>query len=105
DGALGSLTQPDATVQRLSEVQGHDRLCHAATRTPSGTPRLPSITILSTTARDACRRQAGWHFGRINAKAATTMPTVRLVISTTKKLSPLVSELLFIAGAQGLEER
>lgn len=33
------------------------------------------------------------------------MPTVRLVISTTKKLSPLVSELLFIAGAQGLEER
>lgn len=33
------------------------------------------------------------------------MPTVRLVVSTTKKLAPLVSEALFGAGAQGLEER
>ncbi len=33
------------------------------------------------------------------------MPTVRLVVSTTKKLAPLVSEALFSAGAQGLEER
>lgn len=33
------------------------------------------------------------------------MPTVRLVISTTKKLAPRVSELLFAAGAGGLEER
>jgi ribosomal protein L11 methyltransferase len=33
------------------------------------------------------------------------MPTVALVISTTKKLAPLVSEALFRAGAQGLEER
>ncbi len=33
------------------------------------------------------------------------MPTVRLVISTSKKLAPLVSELLFDAGAGGVEER
>ena len=33
------------------------------------------------------------------------MPTVRLVISTTKKLAPRVGELLFAAGAGGLEER
>ena len=33
------------------------------------------------------------------------MPTERLVVSTTKKLAPIVSELLFAAGAQGLEER
>lgn len=33
------------------------------------------------------------------------MPTLRLVISTTKKLAPRVSELLFEAGAGGLEER
>lgn len=33
------------------------------------------------------------------------MPTVALVISTTKKLAPLVSDALFQAGAQGLEER
>lgn len=33
------------------------------------------------------------------------MPTVRLVISTTKKLAPNVSDALFAAGAGGLEER
>src|SRR6478609_7509969 len=33
------------------------------------------------------------------------MPTVRLVVSTTKKLAPLVSEALFRAGAGGLEEK
>lgn len=33
------------------------------------------------------------------------MATVRLVVTTTKKLAPLVSEALFNAGAQGLEER
>jgi ribosomal protein L11 methyltransferase len=33
------------------------------------------------------------------------MPTVRLVVTTTKKLAPLVSEALFRAGAEGLEER
>lgn len=33
------------------------------------------------------------------------MATVRLVVSTAKKLAPLVSEALFDAGAQGLEER
>jgi ribosomal protein L11 methyltransferase len=33
------------------------------------------------------------------------MATVRLVVTTTKKLAPLVSEALFAAGAQGLEER
>jgi ribosomal protein L11 methyltransferase len=33
------------------------------------------------------------------------MPTVALLISTTKKLAPLVSEALFQAGARGLEER
>jgi ribosomal protein L11 methyltransferase len=33
------------------------------------------------------------------------MATVRLVVETTKKLAPLVSEALFQAGAQGLEER
>jgi len=33
------------------------------------------------------------------------MATVRLVVETTKKLAPLVSEALFRAGAQGLEER
>ncbi len=33
------------------------------------------------------------------------MPTVRLVVSTTKQLAPLVSEALFSAGAQGLQER
>ncbi len=33
------------------------------------------------------------------------MPTLRLVVSTRKKLAPRVSELLFAAGAQGLEER
>jgi ribosomal protein L11 methyltransferase len=33
------------------------------------------------------------------------MPTVRLIVSTTKKLLPLVSEVLFEAGAGGLEER
>lgn len=33
------------------------------------------------------------------------MPTVRLIVSTKKKLAPLVSEALFGAGAQGLEER
>lgn len=33
------------------------------------------------------------------------MPTVRLVVSTTKKLAPIVSEALFRAGAEGLEER
>jgi len=33
------------------------------------------------------------------------MPTVRLIVSTKKKLAPLVSEALFNAGAQGLEER
>jgi ribosomal protein L11 methyltransferase len=33
------------------------------------------------------------------------MATVKLVVSTTKKLAPLVSEALFSAGAQGLEER
>lgn len=33
------------------------------------------------------------------------MATVRLVVSTTKKLAELVSEALFSAGAQGLEER
>jgi len=33
------------------------------------------------------------------------MPTVRLIVSTKKKLAPLVSEALFAAGAQGLEER
>src|SRR4051812_39515181 len=33
------------------------------------------------------------------------MPTVRLVVSTNQKLAPLVSEALFGAGAQGLEER
>ena len=34
-----------------------------------------------------------------------SMATVRLVVTTTKKLAPLVSEALFGAGAQGLEER
>lgn len=34
-----------------------------------------------------------------------SMPTVRLVVSTSKKLSPLVGELLFDAGAGGVEER
>jgi ribosomal protein L11 methyltransferase len=33
------------------------------------------------------------------------MPTARLIVSTKKKLAPLVSEALFGAGAQGLEER
>ena len=33
------------------------------------------------------------------------MPTVRLVVSTSEKLAPLVSAALFTAGAQGLEER
>lgn len=33
------------------------------------------------------------------------MPTVRLVISTTKKLASQVSDALFAAGAGGLEER
>lgn len=33
------------------------------------------------------------------------MPTVRLVVSTSKKLLPLVSELLFDAGAGGVEQR
>lgn len=33
------------------------------------------------------------------------MATVRLVVTTTQKLAPLVSEALFGAGAQGLEER
>lgn len=33
------------------------------------------------------------------------MPTVRLIVSTKKKLAPVVSEALFGAGAQGLEER
>jgi hypothetical protein len=33
------------------------------------------------------------------------MPTVRLIVSTKKKLAPLVSDALFGAGAQGLEER
>jgi ribosomal protein L11 methyltransferase len=33
------------------------------------------------------------------------MPTARLIVTTTKKLAPLVSEALFLAGAQGLEER
>lgn len=33
------------------------------------------------------------------------MPTVRLLVSTTKKLAPRVSEQLFAAGAGGLEER
>lgn len=33
------------------------------------------------------------------------MPTVRLVISTTKKLAAHVSEVLFASGAGGLEER
>jgi ribosomal protein L11 methyltransferase len=33
------------------------------------------------------------------------MPTVRLIVSTKKKLAPLVSAALFGAGAQGLEER
>jgi ribosomal protein L11 methyltransferase len=33
------------------------------------------------------------------------MPTVRLIVSTKKKLLPLVSDALFGAGAQGLEER
>lgn len=33
------------------------------------------------------------------------MATARLVVSTSKKLAPLVSEALFAAGAKGLEER
>src|SRR4051812_1253338 len=33
------------------------------------------------------------------------MPTVRLVVSTSEKLAPLVSAALFSAGALGLEER
>ncbi len=33
------------------------------------------------------------------------MPTVRLVVTTTKKLAPLVSQALFEAGAEGLGER
>lgn len=33
------------------------------------------------------------------------MPTHRLVVKVSKKLAPLVSEALFTAGAQGLEER
>jgi ribosomal protein L11 methyltransferase len=33
------------------------------------------------------------------------MPTVRLIVSTTKKLAPQVSAVLFAAGAGGLEER
>lgn len=33
------------------------------------------------------------------------MPTYRLVVTTTKKLAPLVSEALFAAGARGIEER
>ena len=33
------------------------------------------------------------------------MASVRLVVSTTKKFGPLVSEALFRAGAEGLEER
>lgn len=33
------------------------------------------------------------------------MPTHRLVVKVSKKLAPLVSEALFAAGAQGLEER
>jgi ribosomal protein L11 methyltransferase len=33
------------------------------------------------------------------------MPTVRLIVSTSKKLLPLVSELLFDAGAGGVEQR
>jgi ribosomal protein L11 methyltransferase len=41
--------------------------------------------------RDACERDA--------------MSTVTLRVSTSKKLAPLVSEALFAAGAQGLEER
>jgi ribosomal protein L11 methyltransferase len=33
------------------------------------------------------------------------MPTVRLLVTTRQKLAPLVSQALFEAGAQGLEER
>jgi ribosomal protein L11 methyltransferase len=33
------------------------------------------------------------------------MASVRLVVSTTKRLAPLVSEALFLAGAEGIEER
>lgn len=33
------------------------------------------------------------------------MTTVRLIVSTSKRAAPLVSEALFRAGAQGLEER
>jgi ribosomal protein L11 methyltransferase len=40
-----------------------------------------------------------------DACEVSRMPTVRLVVSTTKKLAPLVSEALFRAGAEGLEER
>lgn len=36
---------------------------------------------------------------------AERMPTVTLVVMTTKQLAPLASEALFRAGAQGLEER
>jgi ribosomal protein L11 methyltransferase len=35
----------------------------------------------------------------------TRMATVKLVVSTTNELAPLVSQALFNAGAQGLEER
>lgn len=33
------------------------------------------------------------------------MPTVKLVVTTTQRLAPRVSDALFAAGAQGLEER
>jgi ribosomal protein L11 methyltransferase len=33
------------------------------------------------------------------------MATIALLVSTTKQLAPLVSQALFVAGAQGLEER
>jgi ribosomal protein L11 methyltransferase len=46
-----------------------------------------------------------WRFGWCCAKPRTHMPTVRLLIATTKKLAPRVSHALFTAGAQGLEER
>ena len=60
-----------------------------------------------------------YRFGRLSKRASARkpvafcfaacesqrMPTVRLVVSTSKKLAPLVSQALFDAGAQGLEER
>lgn len=104
DGALATRPETDATVERLSKVQRYLRPRHAPTDSLSAVTRVPDIrervyyrfaTGKSPTAvapaRDACELSA--------------MASVRLVVSTTKKLAPLVSEALFRSGAEGLEER